>query len=75
MPDTGYMLTLGPIDYLYFLREIQSFDYLRCWGWPLCFGVPAFLWMRPPVAAAHPSEMGGQGSWANNLNAPAPNAG
>ena len=59
VPDTGYMLTLGPIDYLYFLREIQSFDYLL-------LGLAAlFLGCRPfsgcaPVAAAHPSEMGGQ---------------
>lgn len=47
VPDTGYMLTLGPIDYLYFLREIQSFDYLLLGLAALFLGVPAFLWMRP----------------------------
>lgn len=47
VPDTGYMLTLGPIDYLYFLREIQSFDYLLLGLAALFLGVPAFIWMRP----------------------------
>lgn len=47
VPDTGYMLTLGPIDYLYFLHEIQSFDYLMLGLAALFLGIPAFVWMRP----------------------------
>ena len=43
MPDTGYMLTLGPIDYLYFLREIQSFDYLL-------LGLAALFWGCRPFS-------------------------
>lgn len=47
VPETGYMLTLGPVDYLYFLHEIQSFDYLMLGLAALFLGVPAFAWMRP----------------------------
>ena len=47
IPKSSYMMKLGPINYLRFLHQLESWDYLVLALLGLLLGIPAFLWMRP----------------------------
>lgn len=47
IPKSSYMMKLGPINYLKFLHQLESYDYLILVLLGLLLGIPAFLWMRP----------------------------
>ena len=47
VPKSRFMVTLGPIAYLSFLRQIHAIDLWLMAALALFMGVPAFLWMRP----------------------------
>ncbi len=47
IPSSDYLIELGPIRYLDFLRQVELADILVLMGLGLFMGVPAFLWIRP----------------------------
>ena len=47
VPGSDYVMVVGPITYLSFLREIRLFDFLLLALLGLSLGLPVFLWMRP----------------------------
>lgn len=47
IPKSNYMMKLGPINYLKFLHQLESYDFIVLVILGLLLGIPAFLWMRP----------------------------
>lgn len=47
LPQSDYVMVVGPIPYLSFLRELRLFDYLLLAILGLSLAIPVFLWMRP----------------------------
>ena len=47
VPQSDYVMVVGPIPYLSFLRELRLFDYLLLAILGLSLAIPVFLWMRP----------------------------
>lgn len=47
LPQSDYVMVVGPIPYLSFLRELRLFDYLLIAILGLSLAIPVFLWMRP----------------------------
>ncbi len=47
LPKSDYVMVVGPIPYLSFLRELRLFDYLLIAILGLSLAIPVFLWMRP----------------------------
>lgn len=47
VPQSDYVMVVGPISYLSFLRELRLFDYLLIAILGLSLAIPVFLWIRP----------------------------
>ena len=47
VPDSDYVMVVGPISYLSFLREMRLFDFILLGFLGLSLAIPVFLWMRP----------------------------
>lgn len=47
VPDSDYVMVVGPISYLSFLREMRLFDFILLGLLGLSLAIPVFLWMRP----------------------------
>lgn len=47
VPESDYVMVVGPIPYLSFMREIHLLDYLLLALLGLSLALPVFLWMRP----------------------------
>lgn len=47
LPQTDYVMVVGPINYLSFRRELRLFDYLAIVVLGLSLAIPVFAWMRP----------------------------
>ncbi len=47
MPESDYVMVVGPIPYLSFMRDIHLLDYLLLGLLGLSLALPVFLWMRP----------------------------
>ncbi len=47
VPQSDYVMVVGPISYLSFLRELRLFDYLLITILGLSLAIPVFLWIRP----------------------------
>lgn len=47
LPQSDYVMVVGPIPYLSFLRELRLLDYLLIAVLGLSLAIPVFLWMRP----------------------------
>lgn len=52
IPKSDSVLTIGPVDYLFFARKLNWIDVLAVLSLTLALGVPAFLWLRPLVRHA-----------------------
>lgn len=47
IPNSDFILTLGPVDYLYLARKLSWVDVLALLSLALALGIPAFVWLRP----------------------------
>ncbi len=47
IPESGYVMEVGPISYLSFLRELHWLDFLVLALLGLSLALPVFLWLRP----------------------------
>lgn len=47
IPESGYVMQVGPISYLSFLRELHWLDFLVLALLGLSLALPVFLWLRP----------------------------
>lgn len=47
IPRSRYVLSVGPVPYLFFLHEVRLLDLLLVMAIGLSLALPVFLWMRP----------------------------
>jgi len=47
IPDSDYVMEVGPISYLSFMRELHWLDFLVLGLLGLSLALPVFIWMRP----------------------------
>lgn len=74
IPKSDSVLTIGPVDYLFFARKLNWIDVLAVLSLALALGVPAFLWLRPLVRHARElslvSQQLGQGHFSARAHLP-----
>lgn len=60
IPRTHYVLSVGPIPYLFFLHEVRLWDLLFVMLIGLSLALPVFLWIRPHWQAMLKMEVAAQ---------------